>query len=125
MAGCGTTVGAVAVAGGRADAGIVMCWTGTGVVDRGQQSARCAGGVVHRRRDGAGRSRWNDANVLALGLRLTSETVAVEVADAFLAAAADAVRGRHDRRWSKASGTAERARRARQRRRALALGGGQ
>jgi ribose 5-phosphate isomerase B len=33
-----------------------------------------------------GARRWNDANVLALGLRLTSVTVAAEMLDAFLTA---------------------------------------
>jgi ribose 5-phosphate isomerase B len=33
----------------------------------------------------AGARRWNDANVLALGLRLTSPAVADEMLDAFLA----------------------------------------
>jgi ribose 5-phosphate isomerase B len=32
---------------------------------------------------------WNDANVLAMGLRLTSEPVAVEMVDAFLATEPD------------------------------------
>ena len=32
-----------------------------------------------------GARRWNDANVLALGLRLTSATVADEIVEAFLA----------------------------------------
>jgi ribose 5-phosphate isomerase B len=32
-----------------------------------------------------GARKWNDANVLAMGLRLTSEPVAVEIVDAFLA----------------------------------------
>ena len=31
-----------------------------------------------------GARRWNDANVLALSLRLTSEQVAAEILDAFL-----------------------------------------
>jgi ribose 5-phosphate isomerase B len=31
-----------------------------------------------------GARRWNDANVLALGLRLTSSEVAIEMIDAFL-----------------------------------------
>ncbi len=33
-----------------------------------------------------GARRWNDANVLALGLRLTSVTTAAEMLDAFLEA---------------------------------------
>ena len=37
-----------------------------------------------------GARRWNDANVLAIGLRLTSEDVAAEMLDAFLSAEPDA-----------------------------------
>ena len=37
-----------------------------------------------------GARRWNDANVLALGLRLTSREVAREMIEAFLATGADA-----------------------------------
>jgi ribose 5-phosphate isomerase B len=36
-----------------------------------------------------GARRWNDANVLAIGLRLTSPVVAGELLDAFCATAAD------------------------------------
>jgi ribose 5-phosphate isomerase B len=36
-----------------------------------------------------GARRWNDANVLALGLRLTSPTVASEMVDAFLSTEPD------------------------------------
>jgi len=79
----GASVGE-AVAGGAADRGVVCCWTGTGVsmaankVD-GVRAALCTDAETAR-----GARRWNDANVLALGLRLTSPTVAVEVVDAFL-----------------------------------------
>jgi ribose 5-phosphate isomerase B len=37
----------------------------------------------------AGARRWNDANVLALGLRLTSGVVASEMIEAFLVTVAD------------------------------------
>jgi ribose 5-phosphate isomerase B len=37
----------------------------------------------------AGARRWNDANVLALGLRLTSPGVAREMLDAFLSTEPD------------------------------------
>jgi ribose 5-phosphate isomerase B len=73
-----------AVAGGRADRGVVCCWTGTGVsiaankVD-GVRAALCTDAETAR-----GARRWNDANVLALGLRLTSPTVAKEMVEAFL-----------------------------------------
>jgi len=73
-----------AVAGGRADRGIVWCWTGTGVSIAankvpGVRAALCTDPETAR-----GARKWNDANVLALGLRLTSEPVAVEIVDAFL-----------------------------------------
>ena len=73
-----------AVASGSAERGIVCCWTGTGVsiaankVD-GVRAALCTDAETAR-----GARRWNDANVLALGLRLTSPTVASEMVDAFL-----------------------------------------
>ena len=74
-----------AVAGGSADAGVVCCWTGTGVSIAankvpGVRAALCVDAETAR-----GARRWNDANVLALSLRLSSEAVAVEVAEAFFA----------------------------------------
>jgi ribose 5-phosphate isomerase B len=74
-----------AVAGGRAEAGIVCCWTGTGVSMAankvaGVRAALCADAETAR-----GARRWNDANVLALSNRLTTPTVGAEIVDAFLA----------------------------------------
>ncbi len=73
-----------AVASGRADMGVVCCWTGTGVSIAankvpGVRAALCADAETAR-----GARRWNDANVLALSLRLTTRTVALEVLQAFL-----------------------------------------
>ena len=84
----GRTVGE-AVAAGRADRGVVCCWTGTGVSMAankvgGVRAALCTDAETAR-----GARRWNDANVLALGLRLTSPQVAREMLDAFLATDAD------------------------------------
>ena len=78
-----------AVAGGQADRGIVCCWTGTGVSIAankvpGVRAALCTDAETAR-----GARRWNDANVLAFGLRLTSPTVASELIDAFLGTEAD------------------------------------
>jgi ribose 5-phosphate isomerase B len=72
------------VAGGRADFGVVCCWTGTGVSIAankvtGVRAALCVDAETAR-----GARRWNDANVLALSLRLTSEPVAAEIVDAFM-----------------------------------------
>jgi ribose 5-phosphate isomerase B len=78
-----------AVAAGQADLGVVCCWTGTGVSIAankvpGVRAALCVDAETAR-----GARRWNDANVLALSLRLTSEQVAQEILDAFLATEPD------------------------------------
>lgn len=78
-----------AVAGEDADRGIVCCWTGTGVSIaankvRGVRAALCTDAETAR-----GARRWNDANVLALGLRLTSPATAAEMVEAFLATDVD------------------------------------
>ena len=74
-----------AVATGQADRGVVCCWTGTGVSIaankvNGVRAALCTDAETAR-----GARRWNDANVLALGLRLTSPAVAREMLEAFFA----------------------------------------
>jgi len=72
---------------GRAEQAIVCCWTGTGAsiaankVD-GIRAALCADGPT-----AAGARRWNDANVLALSLRATSEAELAEILDAWFDAA--------------------------------------
>lgn len=78
-----------AVRDGDADRGVVCCWTGTGVsiaankVD-GVRAALCTDAATAE-----GARRWNDANVLAFGLRLTSREVADEMLAAFLRSEAD------------------------------------
>src|SRR3954452_19423972 len=71
------------VAEGRAEQGIVCCWTGTGAsiaankVD-GIRAALCGDAETAR-----GARKWNDANVLALSLRATSEPLLAEILDAW------------------------------------------
>ena len=79
-----------AVAGAHAERGIVCCFTGTGVSIAankvpGVRAALCTDGAT-----ASGARRWNDANVLAFGLRLTSAEVAREMIDAFLGTEPDA-----------------------------------
>ena len=78
-----------AVGSGRCERGVVCCWTGTGVSIAankvlGVRAALCTDAVTAQ-----GARRWNDANVLALGLRLTSPVVATEIVDAFLTTAVE------------------------------------
>ena len=69
------------VAEGRAEQAVVACWTGTGASIAankvpGIRAALCADAETAR-----GARRWNDANVLALSLRTTSEAVLEEILD--------------------------------------------
>lgn len=74
------------VTAGAADQAVVCCWTGTGASIAankvpGVRAALCTDAYTA---DGA--RRWNDANVLALSLRLTSEPLLKEILDAWFAA---------------------------------------
>jgi ribose 5-phosphate isomerase B len=73
-----------AVVGGRADRGVVCCWTGTGVSMAANKVPGVRAALCTDRATAEGARRWNDANVLAMGLRLTSPTVADEMLEAFL-----------------------------------------
>ena len=78
-----------AVSMGEADAGVVCCFTGTGVTMAankvsGVRAALCVDAETAR-----GSRRWNDANVLALSLRITTADVAREIVDAFFGARPD------------------------------------
>lgn len=77
-----------AVAGGAADQAVVCCWTGTGASIAankvmGVRAALCADAYTA---DGA--RKWNDANTLALSLRVVSGPVLGEILDAWFAGAA-------------------------------------
>src|SRR4029079_3023929 len=66
------------VAEGRAEQAVVACWTGTGASIAANKvpasrAALCADAETAR-----GARKWNDANVLALSLRTTSEAVLEE-----------------------------------------------
>jgi ribose 5-phosphate isomerase B len=73
------------VAEGRAQQAVVCCWTGTGAsiaankVD-GVRAALCVDAAT-----ASGARRWNDANVLALSLRATSEAELGEILDGWFA----------------------------------------
>jgi ribose 5-phosphate isomerase B len=84
----GRAVGA-AVADGSVERGVVCCWTGTGVSIAANKVAGIRAALCVDAATATGARRWNDANVCALGLRLTSEEVAREIVDAFLGADAD------------------------------------
>jgi ribose 5-phosphate isomerase B len=71
------------VAAGRADEGILFCWTGTGVSIAankvpGIRAALCVDAETAR-----GARLWNNANVLCMSMRLTSEVAAGEIVDSW------------------------------------------
>lgn len=71
------------VAAERANEGLLFCWTGTGVSMAankvpGVRAALCTDAETAR-----GARLWNDANLLCLSLRNTSEAVAKEILEAW------------------------------------------
>jgi ribose 5-phosphate isomerase B len=73
-----------AVASGEAERGVVCCWTGTGVSIAANKVAGVRAALCTDAETARGARRWNDANVLAFGLRLITPAVAEEMLDAFL-----------------------------------------
>lgn len=77
------------VADGECETAVLFCWTGTGASIaankvRGVRAALCADPVT-----AAGARKWNDANVLVMGLQLTSPETAHDMLDAWFATEAD------------------------------------
>lgn len=73
-----------AVVDGRADYGVVMCWTGTGTAIAANKVAGVRAAVAWDPWIARGARLWNDANVLAISLKRLAPDVAVEVLHAFL-----------------------------------------
>ena len=73
------------VADGRADQGIVCCWTGTGASIAANKVPGVRAALCGDAATAEGARRWNDANVLALSLRSTSAAVLDEILDAWFA----------------------------------------
>ena len=72
-----------AVAAGEADQGIVFCWTGTGVSMAANKVHGARAALCTDAEQAKGARRWNDANVLAMSLRLTSAPLADEILEAW------------------------------------------
>jgi ribose 5-phosphate isomerase B len=68
---------------GKADTGIVICYTGTGVSIAANKIKGIRAALCFDAQTAKGARLWNDANVLALSGRLTSEQVAKEILDAW------------------------------------------
>src|SRR3982750_2902886 len=71
------------VADGRAEQAVVCCWTGTGASIAANKVAGARAALCADAQTAAGARRWNDANVLALSLRTTSQATLGEILDAW------------------------------------------
>ena len=71
------------VAEGRAEQAIVCCWTGTGASIAANKVPGIRAALCGDAQTAKGARKWNDANVLALSLRATSEAELAEILDAW------------------------------------------
>jgi ribose 5-phosphate isomerase B len=74
------------VAEGRADQGIVACWTGTGASIAANKVGGIRAALCGDAETARGARKWNDANVLALSLRTTSPALLEEILDGWFEA---------------------------------------
>src|SRR5687767_1043280 len=75
------------VAEGRAEQGIVCCWTGTGASITANKVEGVRAALCGDAPTAEGARKWNDANVLAISLRATSEAELAEILDGWFGGA--------------------------------------
>jgi ribose 5-phosphate isomerase B len=97
------------VAEGRAEQAVVACWTGTGASIAANKVPGVRAALCLDAETAAGARRWNDANALALSLRLTSPALLGEILDAWFtsepsAEASDTANVEHIARLDRARG---------------------
>ena len=73
------------VASGDADQGVLFCWTGTGTSMAANKVPGVRAALVWDPWIAEGARKWNDANVLVISLKRTTEETAKEILDAWLA----------------------------------------
>ncbi len=72
---------AEAVTAGEADEAILFCWTGTGISLAANKVPGIRAALCDDAETARGARLWNDANVLCMSLRRTSEIIAKEILD--------------------------------------------
>jgi len=77
------------VAEGRCQTGVLFCWTGTGASIAANKVAGVRAALCTDAATAAGARTWNDANVLVMGLRLTTTDLAREMLDAWFSTPAN------------------------------------
>lgn len=71
------------VASGSCETGVLFCWTGTGASIAANKVLGARAALCTDAATAAGARRWNDANIVVMGLRLTSAELAHEMLDAW------------------------------------------
>jgi ribose 5-phosphate isomerase B len=71
------------VAQGEADEGILCCWTGTGVSIAANKVPGIRAALCDDAETARGARLWNDANILCLSIRRTSEIMLREILEAW------------------------------------------
>ncbi|MGD2027803.1 MAG: RpiB/LacA/LacB family sugar-phosphate isomerase [Anaerolineales bacterium] len=71
------------VAFARAEEGILFCWTGTGVSIAANKVPGVRAALCFDAETARGARLWNNANVLCISMRLTSEIVLEEILEAW------------------------------------------
>ncbi|MCC6604471.1 MAG: RpiB/LacA/LacB family sugar-phosphate isomerase [Anaerolineae bacterium] len=74
---------AEAVASGAADEGILFCWTGTGVSLAANKVPGIRAALCDDAETARGARLWNNANILCLSIRRTSEVMAREILESW------------------------------------------
>ena len=92
---------AEALADGRAQRGIALCGSGIGIAIAANRNPACRCAQVSEPLSARLARTHNDANAIAIGARLTGETMAIACVEAFLSAEFEG--GRHQHRVDKLS----------------------
>lgn len=71
------------VAAGQYDQAVLCCWTGTGISLAANKVNGIRAALCWDAQTAAGARKWNDANILCMSLRATSEEVAREMLNAW------------------------------------------
>ena len=80
---------AESVSSARADEGLLCCWTGTGVSIAANKLPGVRAALCNDAETARGARAWNDANLLCLSLRTTTEALAKEILEAWFSASPD------------------------------------
>jgi len=77
------------VASGESEQGILCCWTGTGVSIAANKVPGIRAALCMDAETASGARKWNNANILAMSLRKTSNALAGEMLEAWFNSSAE------------------------------------